>query len=165
MKSILKYFALTLLFIVVGFLIKDYFYAISINQLDRGSVVMNSTTMTGQFSQYLIFSLVIGSIPVFYLIVDKLAHLKNGKQALIVPSLIIGCGILMWQFRIFQLNFQLEKFSELSKYSGIQNTIDFTKLKFAMYLFIGFFIGSLFSVLLFRKKSASQLEQETIINN
>lgn len=158
MKSILKYFALTLLFIVVGFLIKDYFYTLSINQIDNGSVVMNSTTMSGQFSQHLIFSLVIGSIPIFYLMVDKLAHLKNSKQALIVTALIIGCGILMWQFRIFQLNFQLEKFSELFKDSGIQNTVDFTKLNFGMYIFIGFFIGSMFSVLFFRKKSKSQLK-------
>lgn len=158
MKSILKYFALTLLFIVIGFLIKEYFYDLSLNQMDKGSVAMNSTTMSGQFSQHLIFSLVIGSIPIFYLMVDKLAHLKNSKHALIITALIIGCGILMWQLRIFQLNFQSEKFSELSMNNGIQNTIDFTKLNFGMYIFIGFFIGALISVLLFREKSKSQLK-------
>lgn len=153
MKNTLKYFLLTFLLVVVGFFIKDHFYELTFAQIHEQNIVLQSSTLSSQFFIHILFSLAIGSIPVFYLLVDKFAKLKNGKQSLSTMGIIVGVGILSWQFRIFQINFQLEKCSKLSIGNNIQNSIDYSKLHFGLYLLIGFFIGAVLSTLFFRVKN------------
>ncbi|PKV50907.1 hypothetical protein ATE84_2976 [Aquimarina sp. MAR_2010_214] len=155
MKKILISIGMIVVLVVIGFLIKGSFLDISFSQLNKRNIKIVSYTMSEQFKSHLIFTLSIGVIPVLYLISNKFSGLKSRNQTIATLGIIFGCGILSWQLRIFQLNNQLQKLSEYNLENGIQNSMDFQNLNFSTYLFIGFLIGALLSVLIFKMKNRS----------
>ncbi len=158
MKKTLKYVGLIIVLTLIGFLIRDYFFNISFSQLNNGNIQIVSRMSNGQFYSHLLFSLFIGAIPMLYLIVEKITKLKFLNQGLITFVLIVGSGILFWQFRIFQLKGQLQKLSEFNIGDGIKNQINTKDLNFGAYLFIGFVIGAILSTLVFRRKNKTVVE-------
>ncbi|WP_299256732.1 hypothetical protein [uncultured Aquimarina sp.] len=72
---------------------------------------------------------------------------------MITYLLIIGGGILSWQCRIVLLNYRLRKISEISAQAGIDNSISLEHLDFDSYLFIGYAIGTILSILVFRNRN------------
>lgn len=70
--------------------------------------------MGKQFYSHITFALIIGIIPILYLIIKKATKFSFIKQGLIALGIIIGCGILLWQFRIYQLNNQTLKLSKFN---------------------------------------------------
>ncbi|GAA4279173.1 hypothetical protein [Aquimarina mytili] len=158
MKKILIYIGFIIVLTVIGFLIRGSFLDISFSQLNKRDIEIISYTMNGQFKSHLIFALSIGIVPLLYLISDKFSKLKSLNQTLATLGIIFGCGILSWQLRMFQLNNQLQRLSEFDLGNGIKNSMDFQNLSFGRYLFVGFLIGTLISVLLFRMKNRSTME-------
>ncbi|EWH09438.1 hypothetical protein KLA_17259 [Cellulophaga geojensis KL-A] len=75
------------------------------------------------------------------------------NQGLVSYGIMVVCGILLWQFRIFQLNSRLQKLSEFDIGNGIQTELNFDNLNFGRYLFIGFLIGTILSILIFKNKN------------
>ncbi|MEL0653343.1 hypothetical protein V6246_18120 [Algibacter sp. TI.3.09] len=80
------------------------------------------------------------------------------KQGLISCGIILVSGILLWQFRIFQLNSRFQKLSEFDIGNGIQTQMDFDNLNFGRYLFIGFLIGTILSILIFKNRNKTVTE-------
>ncbi|MBC9797503.1 hypothetical protein [Sinomicrobium weinanense] len=155
MKKTLVYIGIILILTIIGFLISNLFIEVSLSQLDQGNTQIVSTSIGGQFYAHLIFALALGSIPVLYLIAGKFARLKFIKQSIITCGIVIGCGILAWQFRVFLINRQLLKMSEYPAESRIQNAINYQDLHFGSYLFTGFIIGTICSILIFSLKNNS----------
>ncbi len=124
MKNTLKYLGLILILFVIEFTIRDVFFDISISQLGYENIEIVSRNMSGQFYTHILFALSIGVIPLLYLIIKKVTKLNFINQGIISCGIIINCGILLWQFRIFQLNNQSQKLSELNIGNGIKMQMD-----------------------------------------
>jgi hypothetical protein len=153
MKKTLISLGLIIGFTGIGFLIKDYFLNLSFSLLETQNTQIVYKTLSGQFQSHLLFSLSIGIIPLLYLVIKKVTQLKFQNQGLITLVIILGCGILSWLFRIFQLNDQIQKLSKFNLRNSIQSTIDFQSLSLDIYLFVGFLIGDTISILIFKSKN------------
>ncbi|ADY29292.1 hypothetical protein [Cellulophaga lytica] len=158
MTNALKYLGLILILSVIGFLIRDYFLDFSLSQIANKNSQITSRTMSGQFYSHILFALSIGIIPLLYLIIKKMTKLNFMNQGLVSCGIIFVCGILLWQFRIFQLNNRLQKLSEFNIGNGIQTELNFDNLNFGRYLFIGFLIGTILSILIFKNKNKTLTE-------
>ena len=153
MTNTLKYLVLILILSIIGFLIRDYFFDFSFSQITNENTRIVSRNISGQFYSHILFAMSIGIIPLLYLTIKKLTKLNFMNQGLVSCGIIIVCGILLWQFRIFQLNSRLQKLSEFDIGNGIQTELNFDNLNFGRYLFIGFLIGTILSILIFKNKN------------
>ena len=144
---------LVILASLIGFYIRDSFFETSFSQLKNGTIQLVSHTVGGQFYSQIVFALSIGIIPLLYLIVQKITKLKFMYHGLLSCVLILSCGIALWQFRILQLNNQLQKLSEFKLDNGVSMDLNIENLYFGRYLCIGFLVGTLISILVFRKQT------------
>ena len=150
MRRILIYIGLTLILIFVGSWLSQYFFELSISELNLNNVDLVQTSIDGQFNQSLMFGLIIGLIPILYLIVDKIVKIKSKKQSLIILIIIILTGIFSWQLRIIELNISFAKLSQFELGAGISNSYKVENLNFELYLAIGMLIGTSISSFAFR---------------
>jgi hypothetical protein len=153
MTNTLKYLGLILILSIIGFLIRDYFFDFSLSQITNENTQIVSRTISGQFYSHILFALSIGIIPLLYLTIKKMTKLNFMNQGLISCGIIIVSGILLWQFRIFQLNNEFQKLSEFDIGNGIQAQMDFNNLNLGLYLLIGFLIGTVLSILIFKNRA------------
>ncbi|MFD2292189.1 hypothetical protein ACFSKN_14915 [Mariniflexile gromovii] len=158
MTNTLKYLGLILILSVIGFLIRDYFFDFSLSQIANKNTQIISRTMSGQFYSHILFALSFGIIPLLYLIIKKITKLNFVTQGLISCGIIVISGISLWQFRIFQLNSRLQKLSEFDIGNGIKTELNFDSLNFGRYLFIGFLIGTVLSILIFKNRNKTVTE-------
>ena len=158
MTNALKYLGLILLLSVFGFLIRDYFFDFSLSQIANENTQFVSRTTSGQFYSHILFALSIGIIPLLYLILKKITKLNFITQGLISCGIIVISGISLWQFRIFRLNSRLQKLSEFDIGNGIKTELNFESLNFGRYLFLGFLIGTVLSILIFKNKNKTVTE-------
>jgi len=158
MKNTLKYLGLILILFVTGFLIRDYFFDLSISQITNENTQVVSRNISGQFFSHFTFALSIGILPLLYLIIKKVTKLNFINQGLITCGIIIGCGVLLWQLRIFQLNNQAQNLSDLNIGNGIKMQMDYENLNFEIYMFIGFIVGTVLSILIFKNRTKSVSE-------
>jgi cell division protein YceG involved in septum cleavage len=158
MKKNLLYFSIVILLIIVGFTIWKFFLQYSLEQLNKENSRVVTTQIGSQFNSNLFFALYLGTIPLLHFISTKLAKLKSINQHFISIGIIIGCGILFWHYRIFQLNNISQKQSDVNIENGIKMQLDFDNLNFERYLFFGFLIGGILSSLIFRKRAKIEME-------
>lgn len=104
--------------------------------------------ISSQFYSHITFALSIGLLPLLYLIVKKATKFIVIKQGIIACGMIIGCGILLWQFRIYQLNNLTQKVSTINIGDQINIQRDYDSLNFGGFLFFGFVIGTVVSILI-----------------
>ena len=150
------YIGLVVMLIVLGlFLHKDFFeYSLSFLETDR-SVLFNH--VVSDKSRIFLFPIILGMLPLFYLLVQRITKITFIYKGLIVSIIIIGFGILFWGLRIFGLNSEFEQISEYNLPGELQPTIDMDYLKFEIYLLMGFIVGTLVSILVFRDRTKSLL--------
>ncbi|WP_272024128.1 hypothetical protein [Olleya namhaensis] len=158
MTNALKYLGLILILSIIGFLIRDYFFDFSLSQIAYEKTQIVNRTMSGQFYSHILFALSIGIIPLLYLIIRKITKLNFITQGLISCAIIVISGISLWQFRIFQLNSRIQKLSEFDIGNGIKTELNFDSLNFGRYLFIGFLIGTVLSILIFKNRNKTVTE-------
>ena len=152
MKNSLKYIALILISTVVGFLIWNTFFELSLTQLSKENINIVSRKMGDQFFLRSLFAISFGIIPLLYLILRKITKLKFMTQGIISLVIIFLSGILFWQFRIFQLNNRFEKLNTIKIDDGNQMEINISELNFEIFLLVGFIIGIAINILIFRNK-------------
>ena len=152
MRNTLKYLGLILLFTIIGFLIRDYFFDLSLSQIANKNIEVVSRNISGQFYSHITVALSIGIIPILYLIIKKVTKLSFIKQGLIACGIIIGCGILLLQFRIYQLSGQALKLSRFNIGNEIKIQMEYDNLNFGRFLFFGFIIGTVLSILIFKNR-------------
>ncbi|WP_299313607.1 hypothetical protein [uncultured Aquimarina sp.] len=153
MKKALLYFAAIIVLFIIGFMLYNSFINLSFLFLNKGEIRIFSNSISGRFSSRLFFAISISIIPLFYLWVHYFSNLKDLRQKIITYLLIIGGGILSWQCRIIVLNYRLSKSSEISAQLGVNNSISLEHLDFDSYLFIGYAIGTILSILVFRNRN------------
>ncbi len=158
MKNTLKYVGLILIFTVTGFLIWDIFFELSLSQIANGNIEIISQKIGGKFNLNAKFALIMGIIPLLYLIIRKITKLKFNYQSLISITLIILSGTLTWQFRIFQLNNQFDTSTKLNPANQLKTQINLRELNFELYIFIGFIIGTFASILIFKNNRIKKLK-------
>jgi hypothetical protein len=154
----LKYLGLFLILSIIGFLIRDYFFDFSLSQITNENTQFISRNIREQFYSHILFAISIGIIPLLYLIIKKMTKLNFMNQGSVSCGVIVVCGILLWQFRIVQLNSRLQKLSEFDIGNGIQRELNFDSLNFGRYLFIGFLIGTVLSILIFKNRNKTGTE-------
>jgi len=144
MKTISKYFGLLIVFGLVAYVLKDYFFSFSIEQLPTEKIQIISRTIQEHFYAQLIFVVSFASIPLLYYIVSLIIQPKYFTQIIFIHLFIIVFGIIIWQFRLWQLNEKLVVLSENNF-----TTISFSFLKLERYLLYGLLIGTAFISLFF----------------
>ena len=142
-----------ILFILIGVVSQKYFYELSFFQLHTENVIIVSRNTGGQFYSDILFAMSLGIIPLLYLIAKKMAKLNSLPQKIIAWSLIIGFGILVWQSRIWYLNYHFNKLTGFVMKEGMKITVSLQWLKVQMYLLGGFVAGMLATILIFKFKN------------
>jgi len=88
-----------------------------------------------------------------YLAVNKFAKLKSLPQRLAIIGIIMSLGILFWQLRIVYLNKVVLHLLGTEPTETLDVSISIQVLQLEVFLFIGFLVGTLISVLVFRSKN------------
>jgi hypothetical protein len=158
MRTILKYLGLTIILTIIGFVIRNYFFELSISQIASNNVEIVSRNMSGQFQFHIIFALTIGILPILYLIIKKTTKLVFINKGLIACGILIISGIVLWQFRIYQLNTEVQKLSQYNIGNDFKTPLDYENLNFSRFLFFGFLIGTIINILIFRNRIKNHAE-------
>ncbi|MTE25871.1 hypothetical protein [Winogradskyella ouciana] len=148
--KVIVYIILVILFAVMGFWFHKGFYELSFSLLKNENVTLINRTTAGQFNSDLIFATSIGLIPLFYLVIEKITNIKFIYKGLIAAAIILITGIVFWRLRIYGLNVQFEELALYDLPDGLIPEFDIVHLKFEIYLFMGFIVGTLISILIFR---------------
>jgi len=70
-------------------------------------------------------------------------------------ALVLTSGLIFWRLRIFGLNTELKQLNDYIASNKLPLTpVAVTDLKFDIYLLMGFLVGALIAILIFRDKSA-----------
>lgn len=149
MRTVLQYFGLVLIMCATGFWLGSYFLELSLWQIRGSHVYFLSRHVSTHFFSILIFALSLGSIPLLYLIIKRLTQLRFIMQGIVACGMIIGSGIVFWQFRVYQLKVTVQQLSADNIGNGNEISMDYAALDFDSYLFLGFLIGALISVIIF----------------
>ncbi|WP_299682979.1 hypothetical protein [uncultured Dokdonia sp.] len=144
---------LAIVLTVVGYILYRYFFIFSLHQLDELKSPISMHRLSGLFRTRILFSLVIGSIPLLYLAVNKFAKLKSLPQKLAVVGMIMSLGVLFWQLRIVYLSKVVSRLLGTKPTGVLDVSISFQVLQLEVFLLIGFIWGALISVLIFRSKN------------
>ncbi|MBW1297924.1 hypothetical protein [Aquimarina litoralis] len=153
MKKVIIYLILTIGSTAIGVLTHKYFLDFSFSLLNKRNVTLVASSVGIQFKNHLFFIVSMGIFPLLYLISEKFTRPKSPRRIMTNLALILGTGIVCWLLKIFQLNNLFKKLSAFNIAFGVQNTMDIQNLNFGKYLFIGLLIGTLLSILIFRKKN------------
>ncbi len=138
---------------ILGYLTWNAFFELSLTQLSNENINIVSRKISTILYLQSIFALSIGAIPLLYLILKKITNLKFITQGIISLTIIILSGISVWQLKILHLNIKIERLSELNFVKDIQNVMYADGLNFGIYLLTGFIIGTLLSILIFKKRN------------
>lgn len=147
---------MTITLTVIGFNLHRHFFDISFAQFESWRAMIFSTGSGFSFNVPLLFSLVIGSIPLLFLIVDKMAKLTSITQKLVSITIIIGFGILFWQLRILYLNKIMQRLLGSEIPETLDVSINLQTLHLEVFLLIGFLVGAVVSILVFKNKKLSK---------
>jgi len=149
MKLAIKYLGLTIILGIIGFLLSNYFRELSVLQLSNVNIEPIHTKMAGQFNKHILFAFSFCLIPVLFLIVFKLTSLRSFRQKLAVYMIIILSGIIFWQYRILSVSKTIKEFNNIE----IPSIFDIDSINFEVFLMIGFTVGTIISILIFRIKN------------
>lgn len=158
MNKVLAYFLSITVLIILGFLTWKYFLSFSLSLIDRKNIVISSRKLGGQFNSNLIFALSFGTIPLLYSIIKKTTKISSIKQSLISLGIILTSGIVLWGIRIWHINYQSTLLSKFMIENEIKIHMEFGDLNFELYLFMGFLIGMILSILIYKNRSNSNIK-------
>ncbi|RAV27881.1 hypothetical protein [Sinomicrobium soli] len=158
MRGILIHIVISLVLTVAGWVVGDAFTEFSISLLDLGKANIAATSMTSRFNNRLFFGLALGAIPWIQWGINKVVklHSLTVKTFLISTGCMLIAGLVGWQFRIFQLNKQWEAMSSLRLDDAVRPSLSYSELYFALFLFAGFCIGGVISILLLSRLKRSE---------
>ena len=155
--KVIVYVILVTLFFGIGLLLNKDFISYSYSILDTGNIdLIRNINDTNSISIFL-FPMITGLIPMFYLLISKTTKVKFLYKGLIASFIILLFGVLFWRLRIFGLNANFEELSGYNLPNGLKQQLNVRILKFEVYLLLGFIVGTLISILIFRDKSKSLL--------
>lgn len=136
----LKYALLFIGFTIIGYQIRNCFLELTFSQLDSIEFNMHNR-FSGKFKNDLLFYLIVGGIPLLYSIAEKYAGMRFLYKGFVSYLIIIVSGILAWQFRVYQIRIHYETIA----------ITNFGDLKLGLYVFLGFLVGTILSIVIYRK--------------
>jgi hypothetical protein len=101
----------------------------------------------GPMGSPLTLHLAVLTLPIFYLITKRISDVKGINQTFIFFGITILSGIGFWLLRLYYLKGITENY-RIS--TAIENTISISKLKFELFCWLGFLVGAILSILLFK---------------
>ena len=149
MKAVYLLFA-TIASILIGLVIYRPFFDLSLTMVNHENIQLSSNTISGLFSSNLIFAILSGFIPITYFTIQKVTKIRFIYHGIIVLSLLIGTGIVFWLLRVIFIKRKLELISSFDFQDEIKSTFLINGFKFENYLFLGFIVGALIVILIFR---------------
>ena len=154
MSTLLKYIGLSLLALIVGFKVSTYVLNSSFSYITsaRGHIILLDG-VNSLFKARALFALLFGSFPWLYFLWRKLTKETFRNKGLITCSIILGVGILFWLIRLFQLQYRFKNLENFNKGYDPLPSISIGALHLPEYAFFGFLIGTLVSILIYRKTS------------
>jgi hypothetical protein len=152
----IKVVLLIILLFVLGFFSYQYFFEFSLSILDTNGISLFGLVQD-RINRLSIFSSAIGVLPLFYLLLQKITNISFIWKGLASIFIIIIFGIIFWRLRVFGLNSEFEQLSAYDLPNELKPTIDVSYLKFEVYVLMGFIVGTLVSILVFRDRSKSLL--------
>ncbi|WP_299122446.1 hypothetical protein [uncultured Tenacibaculum sp.] len=156
-KEFYLYIIIIFLLLISSSLIYPYFIEISLSKLSLDYLQVIITDHDNQIKSAILFSLSIGALPLLYLALQKTTNINflyNGIKAI---SIFILSGYSLWLFRIFQLNAKFELYNTLNKIDNLKTTINLNVFNLELYLFIGFIVGGIINIVLFKRKKQISL--------
>lgn len=145
-----KYIISITLLIASGFFFHKAFLNYSFSLLDTNRVILERLTASGIS---LMFPIVLGILPLFYLLVHKATKIPFLYKGLMACGIMFTLGILFWRLRVYGLNIEFDKLSEYKLSDDLQPRVEVSYLKLEIYLLMGFIVGTLMSILIFRDKN------------
>ena len=161
-KGTIVIFSLLLFFI--AFLIRDWFLSFSIAEItDENIVFEDSWKLPNQLLPTIIFIFSFGIIPFLYLCVKSICQLSSLKNKIISTIIIITTGLIFYMLRIVFLKYKSAQINELLRRAEFATEADIPRIRFEdmhleIYIILGLFAGSLFSVIIYRKKISKNVK-------
>ncbi len=142
MKQLLIYPLASVLLASIAFFLSEEFtkFSTSLLELNGKNIVINS--LKGQFEEKVFFAIALSTIPMILFFTKKVTQYK--KRSYPIAGLVLLTGTIAWGLRILLLNKHLKRH---------QTDLIFEHLNFSAYLLIGFVVGGMISVLLFKRKT------------
>lgn len=148
---------LSLLLCFIAFIIRDWFLNFSIAEITNENIVFeDSWKLPYQFLPIIIFIFSFGIIPFLYLFVKSICQLSSLKYKIISTTIIITAGLIFYFSRIVILKYKSAQINDLLRRAEFATEADIPRIRFEdmyleIYIILGLFVGSLFSVIIFRK--------------
>lgn len=153
----MRYYVLFLLvlisFAVLGVILADPFFNYSFSLLKKESVTFEVSVQSGLKRRTTLMVAAMMAIPSLVLLVKKAVSLRTWTHSIISMLLIVLLGLVFWSIRIFGLNNELETLTEYSDITGVIPTLVLDYFEFEVYLLLGFIVGALIAILIFRDRS------------
>ncbi len=152
---------LSFLLVVIAFLIRDGVLSFSIAQITGEIVVFREAwQLPHQLFPTIVFIFSFGIIPLLTIFVNKICKLTSLRKQITSTTIIIATGILFYVFRVVFLKIKAAQINDLLRRAEFANEADiprirFEEMHFGLYIFVGLVVGSLLSILIYRKKSKS----------
>ncbi|MFI2741471.1 hypothetical protein ACG2LH_01915 [Zhouia sp. PK063] len=153
MRKTFIYLALVIIFILSGFLLHKSFFEFSLALTTEYNIKMITTKMSYLFISQIFFAAVIGILPLLYLCVERLTKIKFLNQGLITCVIIVLCGILFWQLRIYLVGNELKKMTNYNLGNEIDISYDIENAKYNLFLLLGFGVGAVVSIFIYRNRN------------
>lgn len=156
-KGTLVIFSLLLFFI--AFLIRDWFLSFSIAEITGENIVFeDSWKLPYQVLPTFLFILSFGIIPFLFLFVKRICNLFTVKKQIISTTIIVATGIVFYILRVIFLKYKCAQINDLLRRAEFATEADIPRMRFEemhleIYWILGLFIGSLLSVITYKKKS------------
>lgn len=156
--KVFYYVISAIILFIVGYALYEDFYTYSVSYLQLGQLTIETRSIEhiriGRFTLAIILAL----LPLFHLLVTRASNLNSRLKHFVSIFVTIISGIIFWRLRIVGLNAELKILSNHTYTDGIAPTIKIEELKFDIYLLMGFIVGTLIVILIFRDRSKPLLD-------
>jgi hypothetical protein len=138
---------------IIGYYGSESFFNQSYGMLRMDKVILKDTSNNNDLYKPIVMAVILGLLPLCFLLVQKTTDLKTRFHRVVSALIIILSGLVFWRLRIYGLNSEFQILSEYNTLYNLPATLDRSYLKFEVYLLMGFIVGTLIAILIFRDKS------------
>lgn len=140
---------------VLGYSLNEFFFRYSKSLLVLGIVPLENRTSQESDIGAIVLGVAFGLLPLFHLLMVKASKLNTTIKHILSMALVLAFGLIFWRLRIFGLNTELEQLNEYITSNRLPLTpVAVSNLKFDIYLLMGFLVGALIAILIFRDRYA-----------
>jgi hypothetical protein len=151
--KLLVYSLLVFVLFVLGYNYYEQFFLYSKSLLELENLSLDKRSITDKNNGAIVLGIVLATLPLFYLVIRKTTNLNSILGQGTSIFLIVVFGVLFWRLRIFGLNEEFRKLSDYVESFQTVPNVEIEYLKFDIYVLMGFIVGALITILLFRDKS------------